>query len=92
MINRMATADVKELLIKSFDDAYVDIAEDSNNMNSHLHLNILIVCDQFKEKKLLDQHRMVMDILREALQDDIHAVKIKTLTKDKARQQNIEFE
>lgn len=47
------------------------------------HLEILVVSDEFKDKILIDQHQMVMDILKEPLREKVHAVKIKTMTKDK---------
>ena len=43
------------------------------------HLEVVVVSGRFRGKPLLEQHRMVMDALRERLRDDLHAVKIKTL-------------
>jgi stress-induced morphogen len=51
------------------------------------HLEILVVSDDFKGKLLLEQHQMVMDILKESLKEKVHAVKIKTITKEKYNQQ-----
>ena len=51
------------------------------------HLEILVISDEFKGKLLLDQHQMVMDVLKESLKEKVHAVKIKTITKEKYNQQ-----
>ncbi|MFT6633619.1 MAG: stress-induced morphogen [Bacteriovoracaceae bacterium] len=51
------------------------------------HLEILVISDDFKGKLLLDQHQMVMDVLKESLKEKVHAVKIKTITKEKYNQQ-----
>ena len=55
------------------------------------HLGLLVVSDEFHGRPLLEQHKMVMDILKEKLKEEIHAVKIKTLTFDKAKQKNIQI-
>ena len=53
------------------------------------HLGILVVSDRFRGLPLLDQHRMIMDILREKLAEELHAVKIQTATYEKARAHNM---
>jgi len=47
------------------------------------HLGITVASDEFKGKMLLDQHQMIMDILKEDLKEKIHAVQIKTMTLEK---------
>lgn len=53
------------------------------------HLGIQIISDEFEGKGLLDQHRIVMDILKEKLKNEIHAVQLKTMTKTKARERGL---
>lgn len=53
------------------------------------HLGLQIISDEFEGKKLLDQHRVVMDILKEKLKEEIHAVQLKTMTKAKARERGL---
>ncbi len=73
-----------ENLIKShLDDAIVKIHDLTGTAD---HLSILIISDAFKGKILIDQHQMIMDILKEKLgSNEIHAVQLKTLTKEKAQ-------
>lgn len=48
---------------------------------AHNHLGVMVISDSFEGKSLLEQHQMVMDSLKEELQERLHAVKIKTITK-----------
>ncbi len=52
------------------------------------HLDIMVVSDEFKNKMLIEQHQIVMNILKESLREKIHAVKIKTLTVEKYKHIN----
>ncbi len=53
------------------------------------HLGLLVISNKFQGEPLLEQHKMVMDVLKEKLKEEIHAVKIKTLTYEKAKEKNI---
>ncbi len=53
------------------------------------HLGLQIISDRFEGKPLLEQHRMVMDILKEKLKSEIHAVQLKTMTTTKARERGL---
>ena len=73
-------AEVKSLIESNLNESHVEV----NDMTGTLdHLEILVVSDEFKGKLLLEQHQMVMDILKDSLKEKIHAVKIKTITKEK---------
>lgn len=71
---------VKSLIENKMPNSIVEVSDLTGTQD---HLNILVVSDDFKGKMLIDQHQMIMDILKEDLKDLIHAVKIKTMTKDK---------
>ena len=43
------------------------------------HFGITVTSAEFSGKRLLQQHKMVMDLLKEELKDKIHAVKITTI-------------
>ena len=49
------------------------------------HLGLTVVSERFEGLALLEQHKMVMDVLREKLAGDLHAVKIKTMTHKQAQ-------
>lgn len=72
--------EVSELIRNQLTDAEVKVADMTGTLD---HLEILVVSDAFKGKMLIDQHQMIMDILKDSLKEKIHAVKIKTMTKEK---------
>ena len=75
---------VKTLIENNLQDSEVQVADMTGTQD---HLEILVISDVFKGRMLIDQHQMVMDILKESLKEQIHAVKIKTITKEKYSQQ-----
>jgi stress-induced morphogen len=72
--------EVKSLLESGIQNSYVEVGDLTGTMD---HLEILVVSDEFKGKMRIDQHQMVMDVLKESLKEKVHAVKIKTITKEK---------
>ncbi len=76
-----------ETFLKShIDDAQVSVTDLTGTRD---HLGIQIISDIFEGKAILDQHRIVMDILKEKLKSEIHAVQLKTMTKTKARERGL---
>lgn len=43
------------------------------------HLEVIVGSDQFEGKTRLEQHQVIMDIIKEDLKDRLHAVKIATM-------------
>ena len=73
---------VEDLIKSSLTDAEVRVTDLTGTQD---HLGILIISDAFTGKRLLQQHQMIMDILKESLKEEIHAVQLKTLTYEKAK-------
>ena len=71
---------VKELIENKIQGSEVHV-RDLTGTNDHIGL--LVVSDTFKSQTLIQQHQTVMDILKESLKERIHAVQIKTMTKEK---------
>jgi stress-induced morphogen len=74
---------VKNLILEKMPEAHVEITDLTGTFD---HLGVLVVSDAFKGKMIFEQHQMIMTILSNALKDKIHAVKIKTMTKEKFQQ------
>jgi stress-induced morphogen len=72
--------EVKQLIESSIEDAVVKVGDLTGTQD---HLNIFVASNEFKGKLLIDQHQIIMDILKESLKEKIHAVQIKTMTLDK---------
>ena len=73
---------VKTLIKSTLQDAEVRVTDLTGTKD---HLGILIISNAFEGKRLLQQHQMIMDILKESLKEEIHAVQLKTLTFEKAK-------
>lgn len=74
---------VENLIKTHLTDATVQITDLTGTMD---HLGILIISDVFEGKSRIEQHQVIMDILRDKLHsNEIHAVQLKTLTKAKAQ-------
>lgn len=72
--------EIKNLIEENMADSTVTVSDMTGTGD---HLEILVVSDEFKDKILIDQHQMIMNILKEPLKEKVHAVKIKTMTKEK---------
>ena len=70
----------KELIEKNLKDSYVEVTDLTGTRD---HVGLLVVSDEFKGKMLIDQHQMIMDILKEEFSRDLHAIQLKTMTKEK---------
>lgn len=82
----MNFTDLEHLIKSGISDAQVQITDLTGTSD---HLGITVISDQFANKRPLEQHRMVMDILRPKFKDEIHAVQLKTLTQEKAQKQGL---
>jgi BolA family transcriptional regulator, general stress-responsive regulator len=79
---------LKEKLIRELDASYVEIIDDSWRHAGHLeakpgleatHLSITVVSPRFEGVSLIDQHRLVHEVLKEARQTHLHALQLKTV-------------
>ena len=70
--------EIEILLKESFTDAEVSISDLTGTGD---HLEIDIKSERFSGLNLLKQHRLVMDVLKKPLGENLHAVKLKTSTR-----------
>jgi len=49
------------------------------------HFEALIVCDDFAGKNSVQRHQMVYQVLGDRMKAEIHALSMKTLTRDEAK-------
>ncbi len=80
---------LKEKLIRELDAVHVEIEDDSWKHAGHgnvapglqaTHLSMWVVSHRFEGVSILDQHRMVHDVLKEAREEHLHALILKTYT------------
>ena len=78
----------EELICKNINVDQINIIDISNQHAGHkgytsgMHLEALIISDDFKGKSLIERHRMVYSALSDFMNKEIHALSMKTLTKE----------
>jgi stress-induced morphogen len=71
---------VEDIIKSGLPDAQVFVEDMTGTRD---HLAITVVSDSFKGKLLIEQHQVLMDLLKEELKSRIHAVKLQTYTQEK---------
>lgn len=75
---------IRKILTESLAPVELEILNESHMHsvppNSETHFKLLIVSDSFEGKSRIDRQRMVNDLLKDELQNGLHALTQKTLT------------
>lgn len=71
------TQNIVESIERHIPDAVVEVTQPIRR-GDHAHLGLSVMSDSFKGKTLLERHQDVMNILAKPLQNELHAIKIKT--------------
>lgn len=75
--------DLSAYIKQSFADAEVSITDRTGTMD---HFTIKVISDGFKEKNLLDRHRLIYQALDAPMKDGrIHALEIQAKTREEAK-------
>ena len=73
----MATPeDIKKWIEQNLDESEVEISGDGR------HFDAVIVCAGFAGKSRIQQHQMVYSALGDRMKDDIHALSMRTMTRE----------
>lgn len=79
-------ADIEQKLANGINAKHLEVINESSNHNvppgSESHFKVILVSEDFADKKLLQRHRMVNDLLADELRDKIHALAIHTYTEN----------
>ncbi|MGD8926596.1 MAG: BolA/IbaG family iron-sulfur metabolism protein [Thioalkalispiraceae bacterium] len=77
-------AEIEKKLADGINAMHMEVINESSNHNvppgSESHFKVVLVSDDFADKKLLQRHQLVNQILAEELQGKIHALAIHTYT------------
>ena len=80
--------EIKKRLEEKLDLIHFEIKDFTGRHLNHklheggFHLETTIVSDDFNDKTLIERHRVVYDAMGELMKHEIHALSMKTLTKD----------
>jgi BolA protein len=72
-------------LTKTLSPTFLEVIDESHLHKGHMgsrpegetHFRVIIKSDIFKDKKILDCHKMVYEILKDEMKNKIHALAIK---------------
>ncbi len=84
----MEFENVKNIIKTGLTDAYIEIQDMTGTRD---HLDLLIISDAFKGKMLIQQHQLVMNLLKDSLKSEIHAVQLKTMSFEDAQKRGIKI-
>ena len=80
--------EIKKRLEEKLDLIHFEIKDFTGRHLNHklheggFHLETTIVSDDFTDKSLIERHRVVYDAMGELMKHEIHALSMKTLTRD----------
>ena len=80
--------EIKKRLEEKLDLIHFEIKDFTGRHLNHklheggFHLETTIVSDHFTDKTLIERHRVVYDAMGELMKHEIHALSMKTLTRD----------
>ena len=79
--------EIKKRLEQKLDLIHFEIKDFTGRHLNHklheggFHLETTVVSNNFKDKSLIERHRMVYDAMGELMKHEIHALSMKTLTR-----------
>lgn len=75
---------IEEKLTENFDPAYLQVTNESSQHNvpigSETHFKVVLVTPQFSGKRLLIRHKAVNKVLKDEIENHIHALALHTYT------------
>ena len=72
----MSIEEIKTLIESGISTSYVNVIGDGT------HFEAVVVSSDFENKILIDRHKLVYNALGDAMDEDIHAISLKTYTPD----------
>ena len=75
----MNTNKIKQKLVNIFKNDFIEVI-DTNGMNDHF--SIFVISDKFLNMSLIDRHKLIYKLFEKELTNEIHALQIKTHTKE----------
>ena len=76
----------------AIDLKHLEVINESGNHNvpagSESHFKVVLVSEEFDDKRLIERHKQVNRVLKDELANDIHALAIHTYTESEWRAKN----
>lgn len=72
---------LKPQYLKIINDSDIHKSHQSSPSTGESHFTVEIMADSLKEKKLLEQHKIINSLLKEEFSNGLHALSIKIIKK-----------
>jgi acid stress-induced BolA-like protein IbaG/YrbA len=76
---------VKNLILNALPNAHVEVIDTTGTKD---HFSAIVISDFFQGKTMVQQHKIVYKSLGRFLTNEIHALQLRTLTKDQWTKKN----
>ncbi|MBT4837558.1 MAG: transcriptional regulator BolA [Methylococcales bacterium] len=75
---------IETKLKETFSPTYLEVINESSNHSvpegSESHFKLIVVSDEFEDKRLIQRHRLINGLLSNELKTGIHALALHTMT------------
>ena len=76
---------IKKILTKKIKDSKIFIQDMTGNDD---HFNVIIISKKFQGLSLIERHKIIYNILEPMVTKEIHALQLKTITREEWEKQN----
>ena len=76
---------IKKILTKKIKDSKIFIQDMTGNDD---HFNVIIISEKFQGLSLIERHKIIYNILEPMITKEIHALQLKTITREEWEKQN----
>ena len=94
-MNRRVQTTIEEKITRRLDPAYLEVTNESHRHNvapgSESHFKVVVVSRSFENRRLLERHRALNELLAEELAGGVHALALHTLTPAEWKQRHGEI-
>ena len=82
----MTLDEIKERIEKNIEGAEAMVMDQGGGD----HIHAIVISPLFRDKSLIDQHRMVLTLFRDEIEsNEVHALQVKTFSPEKAEAEGI---
>ena len=88
-IEEILRGQLKVYKLELIDESFKHAGHNDDAKKGGTHMQLLIVSDDFKGRRLIERHKLIYKILDDQFKDGLHALAIKALTIEEAEAQSL---
>ena len=81
----MKIKDIKFKLEQKFQNGKIEVFDSRGTGD---HFSLIVISDDFEKIPLIERHRMIYDLFKQEITQEIHALQIQTYTMSEWKQKN----